>query len=155
MPFADQVPINSPHSTMHGGKWVVLIARSTGSALRAVCPFQPLHHAGWPARSRLRRQRDGFFVAFASGHHGPGHPCGFVGRRKGGDLGGPPRQYRGEPRPMLGAIDLGIANDTKRACREQATQITVTLLADAAEPVLASTRMLLRHQSNPGREVSP
>src|SRR5262245_20504578 len=45
MPFADKVPINSPHSTMHGGKWVVLIARSTGSALRAVCPFQPLHHA--------------------------------------------------------------------------------------------------------------
>src|SRR5262245_65820196 len=72
MPFADQVPINSPHSTMHGGKWVVLIARSTGSALRAVCPFQPSHHAGWPARSRLRRQRDGFFVAFAAGHHGPG-----------------------------------------------------------------------------------
>src|SRR5262249_35302886 len=56
---------------------------------------------------------------------------------------------------MLGAIDLGVANDRKRACREQATQITVTLLADAAEPVLASTRMLLRHQSNPGREVSP
>ena len=56
---------------------------------------------------------------------------------------------------MLGAIDLGIANDSKRACRGQVTQITVTLLADAAEPVLASTRMLLRHQSNPGREVSP
>src|SRR5262249_15489314 len=52
MPCADQVPINSPHSRMRGGKWVVLIARSTGSALRAVCPFQPSHHAGWPARSR-------------------------------------------------------------------------------------------------------
>src|SRR5580698_4309088 len=38
MPSADQVPINSPHSTMLGGKWVVLIAGSTGSALRAVCP---------------------------------------------------------------------------------------------------------------------
>ena len=31
---ADQVPINSPHSTMLGGNWVVLIAGSTGSALR-------------------------------------------------------------------------------------------------------------------------
>ena len=92
MPFADQVPINSPHSTMHGGKWVVLITRSTGSALRAVCPFQPSPHAGWPARSRLRRQRDGFFVAFAPAHHGPGHPREFVGKRNGGDLGGPPRQ---------------------------------------------------------------
>src|SRR5450755_2038794 len=38
MPSADQVPIESPHSRMHGGKWVVLIARSTGSALRAVGP---------------------------------------------------------------------------------------------------------------------
>jgi hypothetical protein len=43
---ADQVPINSAHSTMRGGKWVVLIAGSTGSALRAVCPFQPSRHAG-------------------------------------------------------------------------------------------------------------
>src|SRR5215469_10730888 len=38
MPFADQVPINNPHSTMLGSKWVVLIAGSTGSALRAVRP---------------------------------------------------------------------------------------------------------------------
>ena len=30
MPSADQVPINSPHSTMLGGSWVVLIAGSTG-----------------------------------------------------------------------------------------------------------------------------
>src|SRR6516164_5541019 len=46
MPSADQVPINSPHSTNAWGKWVVLIAGSTGSALRAVCPFQPSRHAG-------------------------------------------------------------------------------------------------------------
>src|SRR5512143_2929151 len=38
MPSADQVPINSPHSTMLGGNWVVLIAGSTGSALRAFRP---------------------------------------------------------------------------------------------------------------------
>ena len=38
MPSADQVPINNPHSTMLGSKWVVLIAGSTGSALRAVRP---------------------------------------------------------------------------------------------------------------------
>src|SRR5580704_12339301 len=36
MPSADQVPIDNPHSTMRGGIWVVLIAGSTGSALRAV-----------------------------------------------------------------------------------------------------------------------
>src|SRR6516162_4840430 len=38
MPSADQVPVKSPHSTMHWHKWVVLIAGSTGSALRAVRP---------------------------------------------------------------------------------------------------------------------
>jgi hypothetical protein len=38
MPSADQVPVKSPHSTMHWHKWVVLLAGSTGSALRVVCP---------------------------------------------------------------------------------------------------------------------
>ena len=43
-----------------------------------------------------------------------------------------------EPGPMLGAVDLGIADDGERAGHEQAAQIAVTLFADTAEPVLAS-----------------
>src|ERR1700722_19890886 len=35
---ADQVPVTNPHSRMQWPKWVVLIAGSTGSALRAVRP---------------------------------------------------------------------------------------------------------------------
>src|SRR5258705_922858 len=38
MPSADQVPIKLSHLTMLRPKWVVLIAGSTGSALRAVRP---------------------------------------------------------------------------------------------------------------------
>src|SRR5712672_1820590 len=38
MPSADQVPVKNPHSKMRWHKWVVLIAGSTGSALRAVRP---------------------------------------------------------------------------------------------------------------------
>ena len=38
MPSADQVPTKIPHSTMRWHEWVVLIAGSTGSALRAVRP---------------------------------------------------------------------------------------------------------------------
>ena len=53
---------------------------------------------------------------------------------------------------MFGAVDFGIADDGERSGHEQATEIAVTLLADMAEPVLASARMLLRHQPNPGRE---
>src|ERR1700688_2137495 len=38
MPSADQVPVNKAHSTMRWHEWAVLIAGSTGSALRAVRP---------------------------------------------------------------------------------------------------------------------
>jgi len=38
MPSADQVPVNSTHSKMLWPKWVVLIAGSTGTALRSVRP---------------------------------------------------------------------------------------------------------------------
>src|SRR4030088_1494116 len=38
MPSADQVPVNNTHLTMRWHMWVVLIAGSTGSALRAVRP---------------------------------------------------------------------------------------------------------------------
>ena len=56
---------------------------------------------------------------------------------------------------MLGAMDLGIADDGERAGHEQAAQIAVTLFADTAEPVLAPARVLFRHEPNPGREVTP
>src|SRR3954470_18113897 len=108
MPSADQVPVKTPHSTMLWPEWVVLIAGSTGSALRAV-RLQPSHHAGCPTRSRLRRKRDGFFVSLPLRHHSPGHACDLVRERNGRDLGGSPRQQRGEPGAMFGAMDLGIA----------------------------------------------
>src|SRR6478752_3495124 len=117
-------------------------------------PSQPSHHAGGPARSRLRRKRDGVLVAFAPGHHGPDHPRHLVGECDGGDLGRPPRQQCRKPGPMRGAVDLRIANDGERAGHEQAAQIAIALFADIAEPVLAPARVLLRHQSNPGREVA-
>src|SRR6266576_7121258 len=36
-------------------------------------PSQPSHHAGWPARYRSPRKRDGFLVALTLCHHGPCH----------------------------------------------------------------------------------
>jgi hypothetical protein len=90
MPFADQVPVSSSHSILAQvgcpDRWI------DWSALRAVCPSQPSHHAGWPARSCSGRKRDRFLVAFTSGHHGPHHAREFVGKRDGGNLGGPARQ---------------------------------------------------------------
>jgi hypothetical protein len=49
-------------------------------------PSQPSHHAGYPAQSRLPRKRYGLFVTLPLGHHGPGHPRDFVGKRDSGDL---------------------------------------------------------------------
>src|SRR5450759_3967668 len=137
MPSADQVSVKSTHSTMRWHKWVVLIAGSTGSALRAVCPFQPSHHAGC--------RRDFVYAASATGslYRSPlaiiaqtiraillasAMAATLVGRRANNAV---------SQGPMFGAMDLGIADDGERASHEQAAEITVTLLADAAEPVLA------------------
>jgi len=68
-------------------------------------PSQPSHHASSPARSRLRRKRDGLLVTLALGHHGPGHPRNLVRKRDGGDLRRAPRQQRREPGPVLGAME--------------------------------------------------
>src|SRR5271165_5537453 len=100
MPSADQVPVKTPHSTMRWHLWVVLIAGSTGSALRAVRPPNLRITPDVDAIS-LRRQCDGFFVAFALGHHCPSHACDLVGERDGSDLRGSPGQQRCEPRPVL------------------------------------------------------
>jgi hypothetical protein len=101
-----------------------------------------------------RRESGGFIVTFVPGHHCPSHPGDFVGERDGSDLGGSPCQQCGEPRPMPGTMDLGIADHGERASREQAAQIAIALLADTAKLVLAPARVLLRYEPNPGREVS-
>jgi hypothetical protein len=54
MASADQVPVKSPHSTMHWHLWVVLIAGSAGSALRAV-RLRNLHIAPDVGTISLRR----------------------------------------------------------------------------------------------------
>src|SRR5262249_15873086 len=84
MPSADQVPVKNPHSTMQWHMWVVLIAGSTGSALRAVRPPN-LHIVPDFGAILLRRQCDGFLVAFALGHHGPRRSCDLVGKCDRGD----------------------------------------------------------------------
>jgi hypothetical protein len=155
MPSADQVPIKSTHSKMLWPKWVVLIAGSTGTALRAVRPPNRYVTPGVSGAMSLRRERGGFIVAFAPRHHRPGHPGELVGERDGSDLGRSPRQQPREPGPMPGAMDPGIADHGERASREQAAQIAITLLADAAKPVLAAAGVLLRHEPDPGREVPP
>src|SRR3982074_409927 len=155
MPSADQVPVKSAHSTMHWPEWVVLIAGSTGSALRAVRPPHRHITPDAPARSRLCRKRDGFLVALALGHHRPRHSDDLVGERDCRDLRRAPRQQRREPGTVLGSMDFGIADHGKCAGRKQTAQIAIASLADTAEPFLAAARVLLGHEPDPGRAVTP
>ena len=147
MPSADQVPIKLPHLTMLRPKWVVLIAGSTGSALRAVRPPN-LHITSDVRRDLLPRKRDGFLVSLAPGHHGPDHSRDLVGERYCGNFRRTPRQQSREPGPMFGAMDLGVTNNGECAGHEQAAQVAVTLFAYIAEPVLASTGVLFRPASS-------
>jgi hypothetical protein len=139
---ADQVPVKTPHSRMQWHKWVVLIAGSTGSALRAVRPPN-LHITPDVGAISLDLQRGRIIVALASSHHRPRHAGQLVGKRDRGDLGVSPCQQCGEPGPMLRTMDLGIADHGECAGHEQAPQIAVTLFADTAELIPTSTRVLL------------
>src|SRR5665648_996936 len=89
-------------------------------------PSQPSHHAGCCLLYTSPSPRDGFLVALALGHHGPGHSRNLVGKRDGGNLGRLSRQQRREPGPMPGAMDLGIADDSQCSGHEQAAQIAIT-----------------------------
>src|SRR4026207_1708296 len=102
MPSAAQAPVKSPHSTMQWHIWVVLIAGSAGSALRAVRPPN-LHIAPDLGAIFSRRKCDGFLVALAFGHHRPSHPRDLIGECDRGDLRWPPRPQPCEPGPGLGA----------------------------------------------------
>ena len=114
MPSADQVPVKSSHSTMLWPKWVVPITGSTGSALRAVCPFQPSYRVCRrdlvARRFALSGERDGFPVTFSLGHHRPGHARDLVGERDRCDFRRPPLKQLGEPGAMLGAVDFRVAD---------------------------------------------
>src|ERR1700674_5016058 len=113
MPSADQVPTNNSHSRMLWHEWVVLIAASTGSALRAVRP--PNLHITPVVR------RDFVYRASATGslYRSPltimaqTISCDLVGERDSSNLGRPPRQQGREPGPMFGAMDLGVTDDSK------------------------------------------
>ena len=95
-------------------------------------PSQPYVTPGSLARSRLRRECGGFLVAFVSGHHGPSHPGEFVGKRDGSDLGGSPRQQRGEPGPMPSTVNFGIPDHGKCASCERAAQIAISIICRCA-----------------------
>ncbi len=96
-------------------------------------PSQPSHYAMVPGAISLDPQPGWIIVSLASSHHRPGHSGELVGQRDGSDFGRPSCQQCCDPGAILGAMELGIADDSECAGHEQAAQIAVSLFADAAE----------------------
>src|SRR6476660_2473049 len=153
MPSADQVPTKSSHSRMLWHKWVVLIAGSTGSALRAVRPpnlhitpvvRRDLVYAASAMGSLYRSPLAIMAQAIRASLLASAMAATLVGRRANSTV----------SQGRCGAVDLGIADDGECTGDEQAAQIAVTLFADAAEPVLAAAGVLPRNEPDPGREVA-
>ena len=79
--------------------------------IRCCSPSQPSHHAMVLGAISSDPQRGWIIISLAPSHHCPGHSGELVGKRDGGDFGRPSCQQRCDPGPILGAVDLGIAND--------------------------------------------
>ena len=95
-------------------------------------------------------KRGGLPVTASLRHQGPGDPRELVGECNSRNLRRPPCQQCHKPRPMLGPVDFGIADDGERPGREEATQIAIPSFADVAKLVFASARILLRNETDPG-----
>src|ERR1700756_423747 len=117
-------------------------------------PSQPSHHAWILGAISSDLQRSRIVVPRARSHHCPSYWSELFGECEGRDFGRAPGQQRREPGPMLRAMQLGIADHSKRASHKKATQIAITLFADTAELLPASARVLLGHKTNPSREVA-
>lgn len=93
-------------------------------------------------------------VDFAAGHDRPDHAGHLVGHghaRNTRRLSGKQCQKVGIGR--LGLV-LGLADQRGRADHQELSQIPITHLGDATEPVLATTRVLRGCKSQPGGELS-
>src|SRR5476649_1055369 len=108
------------------------------------------------AAGLLCRQRQlWLLVSLAPDHDGPGHPRNLVGERHGRHFRGTALHQPAEPGTLLGAVLARVANDGHCPDHQQPPQISIALLGDAAEPVLAAGAVLLGHQSDPGSKTAP
>ena len=148
-------PVIGTHSTMRWRKSVVLIAGSTGSALRAVRPFRPSHHAGVSDAISFAASTTGSLCGSPLGHHRQTIRAILLASAMAATLVAAAPATLVSQGPVLGAIDLGVTDDGERAGHEQAARMTVTLFADTPSLLALPPLGASRHQPNPGREVAP
>src|SRR6476620_7545589 len=91
-------------------------------------------------------------IVSSLGHDRPRDAGHFVGNRHGNELGRLPGQQPHNPGMLLRMLP-GVSNNGCCTDDEQPSEIAISLLGDAAEPVLAPRRMLPRHKSDPCRKI--
>src|SRR5476649_2406191 len=106
---------------------------------------------GW-YRSRCQQQLR-LVVSLTAHHHGPRDPGDFVGQRDTRDLDRSTAHQPYEP-GSLGAVLLRVADHCRGSSDKQPSQIAIALFGNVAKSLLATSRMLLRHQPDPGRKTA-
>src|SRR6516162_11958577 len=98
--------------------------------------------------SKLRRS-----IVSSLGHDRPSDACHLVGNGNGDELGRLPGQQPYDP-GMLLRIPPCVLNNGCCTDDEQPSKIATSLLGDAAEPLLATRRVLPRHKPDPCCKIS-
>jgi hypothetical protein len=154
MPSAKRVPTKSSHSEMPWHMWVVpLPGYRPAQCIIVSSPLPNLWNTVTAGIVPSGSSRNRFAISFTLGHDRPGHPRHLVGERHGGDPGRPAGKKLDDS-GSLRAMPLGISDDRQCSNRQHRAQVSVALLGDATEPLIAAAQVLLWCEPDPGRKVA-
>ena len=135
------VPIDG--STVSHHAIITLAIRLPCSAVASRCHCQ----ASSGGSSKFRRS-----IVSTLGHDRPSDARHLVGNGNGDELGRLLGQQPHDPGMLLRMLP-GVSNNGCCSDDEQPSEIAVSLLGDAAEPLPATRRVLSRHKSDPCRKI--
>src|SRR3974390_136797 len=138
-------------------KRVVPIDGSTVSHHAIITLAIRLSHSTVASRSHCQAASGGYSklrrsIVSSLGHDRPSDARHLVGNGNGDELGRLLGQQPHDPGMLLRMLP-GISNNGCSTVNEQPSEITISLLGDAAEPLLSPRRMLPRHKSDPCRKI--
>jgi hypothetical protein len=111
-------------------------------------PFPNSARCCWLNRSHYR-----FSISLPGHHHGPDHPGHLAGQRDRRDLGRPAGEQMHQP-GSLRSMPLSVTDDSQGPDHKQLPQISIALLCDAAQLLLAAAGVLPRYKADPGSQSS-
>src|SRR5215203_3492643 len=145
---AGQVPTISSHSSATAKMGFPDPAVSTGFVHQLLSALPNIVDAACGCASLLRERHLRFAVTLAVRHQCPDRPGSLVRQGNRSDLLRAPGKQLNEP-PALGTVPLDMADHGHGADYQHLAQIAVACPRDAAEPLLATARVLLGHKADP------